>query len=136
MIPNVKVKKPVDSSLAKTAIGLNGAGDRAPQFARGFEAQISEVIAESGNLLRIAVQNKISVVKPAHLRHRKWLGKLINTLLRSEHKHIEMHGIELIALTRVLNESLDIEIHPNRTYLIPIDVAESILTRLKNIKWC
>ena len=134
MTSNVKLNKPKNSSLSKTAISLSGIGVLAPGFARQFETSISEIIANSGKLLSVVIQNKISVVKPAYKRNQKWFGKRINRMFKVDSEYIELSGIELLAVIKLLKEDVDVNIHPRCTYLIPFEEAEQILTKLNDIK--
>lgn len=136
MISNVKLKKPVNSTLSKTAISLSGIGVLSPGFARQFETHISEIIANSGKLLRVVIQNKIAIVKPAYKRNKKWFGVKINRIFKVDSEYIELSGIELLAIIKLLKKDIGKKIYPKSTYLIPFGEAERILTKLKDIKKC
>lgn len=133
MISNIKSKKPVDSSLAITAVSLGGIGVLAPQLAMKFEAHLSEVISGSSGLMGAVLQNKIAAAQPAYRRNKKWFFKTIYRYLKIDSGYIELSGMELAAVSKLLKKELGMTIYPKNTYLIPVAEAEKMLLQLNTI---
>ena len=131
MLSDVRFKKPVDSSLAKTAISVGGIGLIAPRLAKRFETHLSKIISDSKLLLKTAVENKVAMVRPAHIRDRNRLGRIFNQIFRVDSKYIELSGAELSAAIKLANEETEEAIFPECTYLVPIEEAERMLVKLK-----
>ena len=134
MLVNIRIKQPVDSSLANAAISYGGIGMMAPKLAKRFEAHLSEIIADSGLLLKTTVENKVAMVRPAYNRNDKRLGRIFNRIFRVNVRDIELSGIELIAATRLIHEQTEEEIMPEATYLIPMKTAEHMLMKLSALQ--
>ncbi len=134
MLTNIRIKEPVDSSLANAAISYGGIGMIAPQLANRFEAHLSEIIADSGLLLKTAVENKVAMVRPAYKRNDKRLGRIFNRIFRVNDSDIELSGIELIAAATLLHEQTEEEIMPEATYLVPMETAEHLLLKLSSLQ--
>lgn len=136
MISNVRFKTPVNSSLSISAISFGGIGVLAPRLASQFEAHLSEIMANSGELLRVVIQNKIATVKPAYRRNKKWFFKKCYRYLKIDSEYIELSGAELSAVSRFIKEDVDLELSPKSTYLIPFSEAERILSKLNDLSRC
>jgi len=134
MLANIRIKEPVDSSLAKAAISWGGVGMIAPTLAKRFEAHLSEVIADSGLLLKTTVANKVAMVRPAYRRNEKRLGRFFNHIFRVNASDIELSGLEVIAAAQLIQEQTEEEIVPAATYLIPVKTAEHMLMKLNALQ--
>lgn len=131
MLSNIGLTQPADSSLGKAAISMEGTGLFTPWLAERFETHLSNIIANSGLLLKTTVANRVAMVRPAYDRDRKTLGRVFNQLFRVNSKFIELSGIELLAVIKLTQETFEGTISPNGTYRVPIEEAERILMKLR-----
>ncbi len=98
------------------------------------EAHFSEQTANSTKDLKIVLHNRISLSRAAYERSLHFIGSLINWLcMEKESGAIEINGIEMLALAKILNEEIEIKIHPRSHYLLDFDQAERLFDRLNNL---
>ncbi len=100
----------------------------------GLETLFYKLTANSGHDLAAVLHNRLALARPAYRRHQSALGRLLNGLMWEwQADMIEINGIELRAIVDLLEESIDVPLFNNASYLVPFAEAESLLKRLKSI---
>lgn len=95
-----------------------------------LDDEFTEHNASSRETILPLLQNKLSFQRPITHRSKTWLGVLWNALTRKTPGYITVQGIVMLSILRLLDETADIEITPEASYLLPFTEAKRIVRRL------
>lgn len=131
MIEGVELKTPVDSRLGNTVVNSSSImGGLTLKIAHGLDDSFSELTANSGEAIIALLQNKISFQRPIFEKSSTWYGKIFNRLTNQKHNRIEIKGIVLLAILKLLMETADVDVYPQGLYDFPFSEAERTVKRL------
>ncbi len=133
MIQGVELKTPADSRLGNAVVNSTSILGGLPlKISHGLDDAFSRLTANSGEEILILLQNKIAFQKPIYQRCKTWYGKILNTLSMQKHTGIEIKGIVLLSILKLLEETIDIDVYPNGIYILPFNEAEKTVEKLLN----
>lgn len=90
------------------------------------ERLLTRVNARSPHDLRVLLANKIAFQRPVVGRQRTRLARLINRLTVDQVGRIELQGLEILSVYRLLGREPDQRIEPYAPYLIDFEVAVAL----------
>lgn len=112
-------------------IALCGMGGLMTKVSRGLETYLLKLTANSGEELKAVFHNRIAFSRPIYERSQNPFGRFINWIsMETSNGDIEISGIEIIALLKLLRDRADIEIYESGAYLLSFVEAERMLERL------
>lgn len=132
MIKGIRLYEVSPNRRKKDQFGAKDKGSWPSIIAHGLEKHLLKANAQAVHDLAVALHNKVALARPINERQKTLFGRLINKLSATDVAgYIEITGIELTAIGRLIDEALDTTVMPGDAYLLPFDEAERIL-RLVN----
>ncbi len=133
LFQRIKLKQIQEDDLQKDILNSDGGILKTcVQFSMGLDKAFAKMNSKSKSDLTILISNKLAIAKPAYERRENIFGKLFNKLLVEDPEYIQLSGIELFAIAKLILEKIEIPIYESKQYLVPYRDAEKMLYKLKD----